>query len=98
VRFAERVWSLLKYIPKGRITTYKIIAQQLHSKGYRPVGNACHRNPNPITVPCHRVICSDGSLGGFAGGDKKKIALLKREGVMVTNNIIRNWKRILFRF
>ena len=99
MRFDQKVWALLKHIPKGRVTTYKILARRLNSPlGYRAVGNACHRNPNPITVPCHRVICNDGSLGGFAGGLKKKKLLLQKEGILIRNNIICNLEKVLYGF
>ena len=63
MKFEELIWALLKEIPKGKITTYKIIAEKLGSKGYRAVGNACKRNPYAPTIPCHRVVNSNGKIG-----------------------------------
>lgn len=81
--FAERVYRLTKKVPEGRVTTYGEIARALGNKGYRAVGQALHVNPYAPLVPCHRVVASDGSLGGFASGLKKKIRLLEQEGVHI---------------
>ena len=97
--FSKHVWKLLSKIPRGRVTTYKEIARALGKPGAsRAVGNACNQNPNAPRVPCHRVVASNGSLGGYAGGTKKKIALLKKEGVTAQNNRIRDFNRVLWRF
>ena len=79
--FQEKVWALTARIPEGRVVTYGQIARQLHTAGYRAVGMALNRNPHAPAVPCHRVVGSDGSLTGFAGGIEKKRRLLKSEGV-----------------
>jgi methylated-DNA-[protein]-cysteine S-methyltransferase len=69
-------------IPRGNISTYKLIAEYLgNDKGARAVGNALANNPFPIIVPCHRAIRSDGHLGGFQGGLDMKRALLENEGI-----------------
>ena len=69
------------------ITTYAEIANSLDSNAYRAVGNAMAKNPKLISVPCHRVIRSDGSLGGYALGINKKIQqLLNLEGIIINNN------------
>lgn len=60
----------------------------MKTRAYRAVGNAMNKNPYAPEVPCHRVISSDGSLGGFALGPKKKIAMLKKEGVEIKNGKI----------
>lgn len=86
--FNERCYALLKTVPKGKVTTYKTLARALGTKAYRAVGNAMNKNPHAPEVPCHRVIKSDGSLGGFASGSDAKEALLKKEGVAVINNTI----------
>ena len=82
--FNERCYDLLRKVPKGRITTYKEIAKALKTKAYRAVGNAMNKNPYAPEVPCHRVIKSNGEVGGFASGIKKKIEMLKKEGVEVS--------------
>ena len=98
MKFQEKVWKLLKQIPKGKVTTYKIIANKLGTKAYRAVGNACHNNPHPIKVPCHRVINSNGKVGGFATGIENKIKLLEKEGIKIKNNQIQNFEEVLFKF
>ncbi len=85
--FDERVWKELRKIPKGKVTTYKQIAITLGKpNAARAVGNACKRNHNAPKVPCHRVVCSNGSVGGYSRGAKRKIELLKREGISIKNN------------
>ena len=93
--FNEKCYALLKKVPKGKVTTYKEIAKALKTKSYRAVGNAMNKNPNPVEVPCHRVVKTDGSLGGYAYGDETKISLLKEEGVEVKDGKIVNFEAIL---
>jgi len=101
--FSNKVYSLTKKIPKGKITTYKEIAKRLHTRAYRHVGQALKKNPHSFpkggNVPCHRVVCSDGSLGGYAGklNSRKKINLLKKEGIEIKNNRIIYFEKRLFR-
>ena len=81
--FQQKVWKYLKTIPKGKVKTYKQVAIGINRpKSARAVANACANNPYAPKIPCHRVIRSDGSLGGYsgAGGVKAKKSLLKREG------------------
>jgi methylated-DNA-[protein]-cysteine S-methyltransferase len=69
-------------IPRGWVSTYGRIAKSLgHPNGARAVGHALSNNPFPIIIPCHRAILSDGRLGGFQGGVKMKMSLLKAEGI-----------------
>lgn len=100
MNFNQKVWNLAKKIPKGKVTTYKAIAKKLRTKAYRAVGSALRRNPYAPKVPCHRVVSSDGSVGGFKGKkfSKEKIRLLKKEGIGIKNNKIKNFKKYLFRF
>jgi methylated-DNA-[protein]-cysteine S-methyltransferase len=86
--FDKRCYDNLRKVPKGKVTTYKALANSLGSKAYRAVGNAMNKNPYSPQVPCHRVINSNGNLGGFASGLKNKIKLLKKEGVEIKNNKI----------
>ncbi|MEM5777394.1 MAG: MGMT family protein [Candidatus Aenigmatarchaeota archaeon] len=83
----QDIWSLIKKIPKGKVTTYKEIAKALDTKAYRAVGNACNKNPYK-DVPCHRVIKSNGEVGGFARGKDEKISLLEQEGIKIVNGKI----------
>ena len=59
MNFNEKVWQLTKKIPKGKVTTYKLIAQKLKTKAYRAVGQALKRNPHAPKVPCHRVVIKE---------------------------------------
>tara|TARA_B100000945_G_scaffold286091_1_gene256803 strand:- start:363 stop:638 length:276 start_codon:yes stop_codon:yes gene_type:complete len=82
--FQIEVWKELSKIPKGEVRTYKQIAKSIGKpKSSRAVANACAKNPYPIVIPCHRVIRSDGTIGGYSGqgGVKLKKELLKKEGV-----------------
>jgi len=81
--FERRVYDLLtSRVPKGRVTSYAALAKALNSSA-RAVGGAMRRNPFAPAVPCHRVVCADGSLGGFSGrmDNPRKEALLREEGV-----------------
>ena len=76
----KKVWKEMQKIPYGQTRSYKWLAGKVgNAKLARAVGNACAKNPVPIIVPCHRVIKSDGGLGGFAGGLNRKRILLKIE-------------------
>lgn len=86
--FNERCYALLKNVPKGKVTTYKALAEALGTRAYRAVGNAMNKNPHAPEVPCHRVIATDGSISGFALGVKKKIATLKKEGVVIKSRMV----------
>ena len=80
--FQKKVWRELSKIPKGETKTYKEIAIAIgHPKSARAVANACGKNPQPIKIPCHRVIRSDGKLGGYSaqGGTAAKLRILKEE-------------------
>ncbi len=83
MKFKEKVLKVVSQIPRGKTMSYAEVAKAAGSpRAYRAVGNIMHNNPDPKRVPCHRVIKSDGTAGGYAGGTKKKIALLKKEGVI----------------
>ena len=81
-KFQLKVWKYLKTIPKGEVKTYKQVAISIKSpKSARAVANACAKNPYAPKIPCHRVIRSDGALGGYSGrgGIKQKLKLLRSE-------------------
>ncbi len=78
---AQRVWTQTRLIPYGQVRSYKWIAQEIGSRGFRAVGQIMGKNPFPIIVPCHRVIASDGGLGGFGAGLNLKTKLLELEGL-----------------
>ena len=84
-QFQLKVWSYLKKIPKGKLKTYAEVAKAIGKpKAVRAVANAIGKNPFPPKIPCHRVIRSDGKLGGYSGkgGIKTKKKLLKNEGFL----------------
>ena len=85
-KFQQKVWAYLKSIPRGKIKTYKQVAIAIKSpKSARAVANACGKNPYAPKIPCHRVIRSDGGLGGYSGrgGIRKKLELLRSEKVKI---------------
>ena len=85
-KFQIKVWNYLKKIPKGKVKTYKQIAKAIGMpKAARAVANACGKNPYAPKIPCHRVIRSDGGLGGYSGkgGIKQKLKLLRSEKVSI---------------
>ena len=84
--FQVKVWKYLKTIPKGKVITYKQLAKAINMpEAARAVANACAKNPYAPKIPCHRVIRSDGSLGGYSGpgGIRQKIRLLRAEKVKI---------------
>jgi len=88
--FYRKVYEVVKNIPKGKVMTYKQIGEKLNSKAYQAIGQALRNNPDPKSIPCHRVIKSNGEIGGYFGHiddnlSKKKEKLLRNEGVKITN-------------
>ena len=82
--FQLKVWNYLKKIPKGKVKTYAQVAKAVGKpKAVRAVANAIGKNPYPPSIPCHRVIRSDGSIGGYSGrgGIKQKLKLLRSEKI-----------------
>ncbi|GFZ85057.1 hypothetical protein RLOatenuis_5190 [Rickettsiales bacterium] len=96
--FYNLCYQLIKEIPVGRVTTYKIIAEKLNSRAYRAVGSAMNRNPLPFLAPCHRVVNSNGLVGGYAFGAQAKILLLQSEGIIIKDKKILNFEKLLFCF
>ena len=93
--FNEKVYDLLKTVPSGSVTTYSQIAHALGCKAYRAVGNAMNKNPHDTNVvPCHRVVNSNGKLGGYAWVAEIKVKRLEDEGVEIekVGNRIEEWK------
>ena len=81
--FTEKVFNVVKKIPKGKVLTYKEVAKRAgNEKASRAVGNILHKNFDPH-IPCHRVIRSDGKFGGYNRGGQNKKELLRREGVVL---------------
>lgn len=90
--FYEKVYEVVQKIPRGKVLTYKQVASLAGSpKAYRAVGSAMRKNPNMKTIPCHRVVGSDGKMHGYSAGQgiSTKIKLLQKEGVKFTKNKIK---------
>lgn len=84
--FQEKVYKVVRKIPKGRVLTYKRVAQLAgRPKAWRAVGNILNKNPNLKEIPCHRVVKSDGKIGGYQKGTKNKAYLLQKEKVIIRN-------------
>ncbi len=88
--FQEKVYKKLSEVPKGKVVTYKELAKAINSNAVRAVGTAMKNNKNIITIPCHRVVKSDGTVGQYSakGGVSKKIHLLEKEGIEIINGKI----------
>lgn len=81
--FAQKVYEVVKKIPKGKVLTYKQVAQRAgNEKASRAVGNILNKNYNP-EIPCHRVVRSDGKSGGYNRGEEQKRKILFEEGVKI---------------
>ncbi len=103
MNFFDRVYELCKKIPRGRVSTYKIIAEKLDTKAYRLVGYALKNNSNIRKIPCYRIVDSNGRLCGFDGNNSrrslnKKAKLLRKEGIIVKDNKIMNFEKVLYKF
>jgi len=90
--FAHKVYAELLKVPKGKVTTYKALAQAVGTKAYRAIGQVMNKNPYAPDVPCHRVISSDRTLSGFASGSANKLKLLRLEGIELIDEKTRNNK------
>ena len=89
----EDVYALLSKIPPGKVSTYGDIARALgHPRAARAIGRIIANNPNPIIIPCHRVIKSNGEIGGFAYGEQWKKQILEKEGIRFQNKIVENFE------
>lgn len=96
--FQDQVLRLVSKVPRGKVTTYKELARAVgRPKAWRAVANALARNPHQIKIPCHRVVKSDGGVGGYRLGVRRKIELLSDEGVEIRERKVR-LSRYLFRF
>ena len=101
--FAQKVYNQLRKVPAGRVTTYKELALSLGTKSYQAVGTAMKNNPFAPEVPCHRVVKTDGRIGGFMGyvtGEtiEKKKQMLQQEGIEFEGEKIKDFEKKLFRF
>jgi methylated-DNA-[protein]-cysteine S-methyltransferase len=91
---SRSVYNLVSNIPPGRVATYGQLASLLgYPKSARGIGKILKKNPLPIIVPCHRVVCSDGHIGGYMYGKERKISLLLDEGIPIVNDLIQDFEK-----
>ena len=91
---ATAIYSALMKIPRGKVATYGDIAKIIgRPKASRAVGAILNKNPNPVKVPCHRVVMSDGTIGGYAFGKSKKKELLEGEGLCFAGDRVVEFSR-----
>jgi O-6-methylguanine DNA methyltransferase len=89
------VYHLLLKIPAGKVSTYGDLAKSLGSPlASRTIGRILGKNPNPIKVPCHRIVMSDGKLGGYTYGNDRKRELLEREGISFANGTVKDFNKV----
>lgn len=95
----HKVYKKLLYVPKGQITTYGDLAKAVGLKnGQRFVGTVMKKNPYPVIIPCHRVVKSDGKIGGYSYGEKVKLKMLEKEGIKIKNGKIIDFDNEKFYF
>ncbi len=95
----KKIYKKLSEVPKGKITTYSELAKAVGMKnGQRAVGRIMNKNPYPVIIPCHRVIKSDGKVGGYAYGEEIKSNMLTREGIKIKNGKILDLENKIYRF
>jgi len=95
----QKVYKKLLDVPKGKVTTYKELADSVGLKnGQRTIGKIMNKNKYPGIIPCHRVVMSNGKIGGYAYGDKSKAKMLSNEGIKIQNGKILDFKNSVYRF
>ena len=95
----KKIYKKLLEVPEGKITTYGELAKAVGIKnGQRAVGRIMNKNPYPVIIPCHRVVKSDGKVGGYAYGQQVKINMLCKEGIKIKENKILDWEKTIYRF
>ncbi|MGC1425534.1 MAG: MGMT family protein [Nitrosotalea sp.] len=94
----HEIYKKLLQVPKGKVTTYSELAKAVGLKnGQRAIGKIMNKNPFPVIIPCHRVILSNGKIGGYAWGEKIKTNMLSKEGIKIKNGKILDTNKI-YRF
>jgi methylated-DNA-[protein]-cysteine S-methyltransferase len=97
-QFQKKVFEAVARVPRGKVTTYKELARAVgRPKAWRAVANILASNPHPVKIPCHRVVMSDGRVGGYKFGVRRKIEILSGEGLEISERKVR-LSRYLFRF
>jgi len=91
----HEVYKKLLQVPRGKVTTYSELAKAVGLKnGQRSIGRIMNKNPFPVIIPCHRVILSNGKIGGYAWGEKIKTNMLSKEGIKIKNGKILDANKI----
>ena len=94
-----KVYKKLLQVPEGKVTTYSDLAKAVGLKnGQRVIGTIMKKNPFPVTVPCHRVVKSNGKIGGYVYGERVKSQILAREGIKIKAGRIMNFGKEKFYF
>jgi len=95
----QQVYKKLTQVPRGKVTSYGELARAVGLKnGQRVIGQIMKKNPYPVIIPCHRVVKSDGKVGGYAYGDKIKTNMLKKEGLTIKDGKILDWNKKFYKF
>ena len=95
----KKIYKKLLEVPKGKVTTYGELAKAVGMmNGQRAVGRVMNKNPYPAIIPCHRVINSDGKIGGYAYGEEVKSNMLTKEGIKIKDGKILDLEDRLYRF
>ena len=99
MNLSELVYKKLTKVPEGNVTTYSELAKAVGLKnGQRAIGQIMKKNPFPVIIPCHRVVKSDGKVGGYAYGVKVKTNMLKKEGIQIKDGKILEWDKKFYKF
>ena len=99
MKLEEKIYRKLLEVPPGYVTTYGELAKAINLKnGQRVVGQIMKKNPFPVIIPCHRVVKSNGDIGGYAFGIDVKKTMLSKEGICIKKDRIENFKNIYFKF
>jgi len=99
LRLEDKVYKKLLDVPSGKITTYGELAKAVGLKnGQRKIGQIMKNNPLPVVIPCHRVVKSDGTIGGYAFGVEIKVNMLSKEGVKISKGKILDYEDKMFYF
>ncbi len=95
----KKIYKKLLQVPEGKITTYGELAKAVgFTNGQRLVGKIMNKNPYPVIIPCHRVVKSDGKVGGYAYGEEIKINMLIFVGIKIKDGKILDWENTIYRF
>jgi len=97
-KLKKKVYNLLEKIPKGKVTTYKILAKAVgRPKNWRQIGQILKENLFPEKFPCYKVVKSNGKIGGYFQGINKKKKFLKKDGIIIKGNKVQNFNSYLFK-